>query len=80
MNARLSEICGTCRYWAAEDNPKLERDRTCRLNPPKVFKHGSQYVSRWPMTAESSWCGQWARRGDSDGEARPASGKKDFTQ
>lgn len=58
------ETCKTCRFWSrnyyAEASGKYEGD--CLRFPPKVISellHDSAFGSAFPVTVESSWCGEY---------------------
>jgi len=58
-------LCKNCCYWqrtVAEDIQEGTLQETlgiCRLIPPAVLESGT----RWPMTKESDWCGEFDHLG-----------------
>lgn len=47
----VKEQCGSCKYFR-------EEQRDCRRYPPVRVDH---YISYFPATNQSGWCGEWQK-------------------
>lgn len=48
--------CSNCSYWDALDG----NDGLCRRMPPMVvLDDEDEWVSKWPETLASNWCGEF---------------------
>lgn len=52
--------CSTCAWWAQIDDSELGQ---CRLHAPRPRDHNRD-STRWPITAEDDWCGEWDNNDD----------------
>lgn len=55
MDEVREQTCRNCRFWDKFARSSVEGE--CRRHAPK-FK-GRKIEARWPVTFDSSWCGQW---------------------
>lgn len=58
------ESCRGCRYWRPWTNQPTGRQAygECRRHSPVLVPHpkaerGENYMSRWPSTRDTDWCG-----------------------
>jgi len=56
------ENCSTCDYWDCEAVEPYSAG-LCRYKPPKIVVHfkDNEYVTLWPTTEETDWCGSWKK-------------------
>lgn len=54
--------CDTCCYWQQLDDGETGE---CRLHAPRPRTTNSN-DTRWPITTDTDWCGEWDCDDDSD--------------
>lgn len=57
-------ICATCDWWVKQDlqfhartSPSAVSGQ-CRINPPSALSIDGKVLTRWPLTADTEFCGK----------------------
>jgi hypothetical protein len=55
--------CGSCKFWESRGvqpgSDRGEQIGECRHHAPMLVMIGALQQSRFPMTSELDWCGDW---------------------
>ncbi len=60
----MSDRCEKCVYWRRhidEYNKKALSSGDCCRNPPTATWVGNEFISDFPESDQSEWCGEFAR-------------------